>query len=158
MWNLICGESAATVKVLCCFFLIVKRTTAISRKRKQCPMSPQRRAWGGIRPARLSQILNKRKLILTFGTMKGGGFPKLSPRCRNSSRRTDKDDLLREGKPARNMAWRRNWHHVCPDLAGRCDLIYNHGKDDFILKHALEQKRLQSAETGICPKCFSKRS
>lgn len=37
--NLICGESAATEKVPSCYSLIVKRTTAISRKRKQCPMS-----------------------------------------------------------------------------------------------------------------------
>lgn len=100
MCNLICGESAATEKVPCCFSLIVKRTTAISRKRKQCPMSPQRRdkdkdAFNS--PKSAGQ--NKRISICTFITINREFQIRLSTRrwihCESQ---TNEDNLPHEWK------------------------------------------------------------
>lgn len=100
MCNLICGESAATEKVLCCFSLIVKRTTAISRKRKQCPMSPQRRdkdkdAFNSPKSAGE----NKRISICTFITINREFQIRLGTRRRiHCESQTNEDNLLHEWK------------------------------------------------------------
>lgn len=97
--NLICGESAATEKAPSCFSPIVK-TTAISRKRKQCPMSPRRREEDKTRSVLQNLRVKQKDSICTFVTI-NGEFQNclLDPRCRiHHESETNKDNLLCEWK------------------------------------------------------------
>lgn len=98
--NLICGESAATEKVPSCFSLIVKRTTAISRKRKQCPMSPQRREEDKTCSILQNLRVKQKDSICTFVTINGefqNCLPDPRRRIHHESQ-TNKDNLPCEWK------------------------------------------------------------